>query len=390
MCYLLMFVATLCAVAEDVRSEFVSSGITQKIGGYSPVRSEMDKEAEIAKTAPEGLSAAKYGSFVIGDQSWGYILDEPTDLPAKLYVDANADGDFTNDPAAEWEANKTGELTMYRGSAMLELGNEQVGKIEMYRFDPNDARRAALKNTILFYSDFGYQLSFDLDGQEFKTYVAGTPSSAKSLAVDRDGNGAISYNFETLSVGKPFNFTGTTYVLNAKDGTLVLDKADEELPQLPMPPNLAVGKPALTFTAKTFQGGDVEFPSAYAGKIVMLDFWATWCGPCIGEIPNMKQAYADWHDKGFDILGISFDQEGEEEKLSAFLKENELPWTQIYEGKGWETELGKQHDVSGIPFVLLVDGDSGEILATARELRGEGLSKFIGEALAKKNPESKE
>jgi hypothetical protein len=111
---------------------------------------------------------------------------------------------------------------------------------------------------------------------------------------------------------------------------------------------------------------------------------------CIGEIPNMKQAYADWHDKGFDILGISFDQEGEEEKLSAFLKENELPWTQIYEGKGWETELGKQHDVSGIPFVLLVDGDSGEILATARELRGEGLSKFIGEALAKKNPESKE
>ena len=98
----------------------------------------------------------------------------------------------------------------------------------------------------------------------------------------------------------------------------------------------------------------------------------------------MKTAYADWHEAGFEILGISFDRAGAEEKVTAFLEENELPWSQIYEGKMWDTTLGRQHDVSGIPFVLLVDGDSGEILATARELRGPGLSKFIGEQLEKK------
>ena len=116
----------------------------------------------------------------------------------------------------------------------------------------------------------------------------------------------------------------------------------------------------------------------------MLDCWATWCGPCIAEIPNMKQAYADWHDKGFEILGVSFDSEGQEDKVKEFLTDKELPWPQIYEGKGWDTSIGVQHDVSGIPFVLLIDGDTGEIIGTSRELRGEKLTAFIGEQLERK------
>jgi hypothetical protein len=73
-----------------------------------------------------------------------------------------------------------------------------------------------------------------------------------------------------------------------------------------------------------------------------------------------------------------------EEKVKDFLENREMPWAQIYEGKFWDTTLGKMHDVSGIPFVLLVDGDSGEILGTAQELRGEKLSDFIAEQLEKK------
>jgi thiol-disulfide isomerase/thioredoxin len=190
-------------------------------------------------------------------------------------------------------------------------------------------------------------------------------------------------------VGEPFNFTGTTYLLSVKDGELVLEQAKEAIEMQPMPPNLEIGQPSLTFVAKTMDGEEVSFPKSYAGKVVMLDFWATWCGPCIGEIPNMKQAYADWHDKGFEILGVSFDDEGMEDKLKEFLAEKELPWPQIYEGKGWDVSIGQQHDVSGIPFVLLVDGDSGKILANAAQLRGEKLSEFIGKALEEKSAESK-
>jgi hypothetical protein len=98
----------------------------------------------------------------------------------------------------------------------------------------------------------------------------------------------------------------------------------------------------------------------------------------------MKKAYEAHHENGFEILGVSFDQANMEEKVKTFLSDRELTWPQIYEGKFWDTSLGKMHDVSGIPFVLLVDGDTGEILGTSRELRGEGLSDFIAEQLEKK------
>ena len=74
-----------------------------------------------------------------------------------------------------------------------------------------------------------------------------------------------------------------------------------------------------------------------------------------------------------------------EEKLKSFLAEHEMTWPQIYEGKAWETQLGEMYDVSSIPFVLLVDGDSGEIVGTSRELRGSGITAFIEKALAKKS-----
>jgi hypothetical protein len=98
----------------------------------------------------------------------------------------------------------------------------------------------------------------------------------------------------------------------------------------------------------------------------------------------MKEAYEAHHENGFEILGVSFDQEKMDEKVTEFLKERELPWAQIYEGKGWNTTLGKMHDVSAIPFVLLVDGDNGEILGGVKELRGAGLTEFIARQLEKK------
>jgi thiol-disulfide isomerase/thioredoxin len=374
--------AVAVTVPGDVTSEFVAEGVTARVGGYRPIRAEMKDSIEGVKVAPEGLSAPKYGKIELGDKSWLFILDEPEGKPAKLYIDTNGDGDLTNDPAAPWAANPQGGLTMHRGSGKVDLGNGQVGSLGLYRFDPKDPRRAALANVVLFYTDFGYQIGFELDGKPFETFFSGAPVEGMSLWVDRDKNGIRSSKREMVAIGRPFNFTGTTYVLTVADGKVGISESTEEIPMSPLPPNLAVGQKAIPFAMKSLSGEEIDFPGAYEGKVVMLDFWATWCGPCIAEIPNVKAAYDKWHGEGFEVIGISFDREGMADKVKDFITTREMPWPQLYEGKYWSTSLGENYDVSSIPFVLLVDGTTGEILATREKLRGPGLSDFIGEVLA--------
>ncbi len=369
--------------ASEVKEKFLAEGVTARVGGYRPIRAEMDQDASIAEKLPEGLTAPKFGYLKFGDQQWAFVLDEPEEGGAKLWVDTNGDKDLTNDPTTKWSVREGS--TTYSGGGSIELAPRRVAKFNAYRFDPTDKARAVLANTLMYYADFGSEFTFELDGKEFSTFVAGSLSESARLPVDRDGNGRTSSRLEVATVGKPFNFTGTTYVFSASEGKLTLEKADEPVEMTPLPPDVAIGKPALVFKATTMDGHAVDFPSSYKGRIVMLDFWATWCGPCIGEIPHMKAAYAEWHEKGFDILGVSFDGENDLEKVQKFLTEKEISWQQIFEGKGWQTSLGLQYDVTGIPFVLLVDGDTGEILANAAQLRGEQLTEFIGKKLEEKS-----
>ena len=237
----------------------------------------------------------------------------------------------------------------------------------------------------MFYTDFGTEYTMSLDGTPYKTFISGPLAPNMSVPIDRNGDGRTSRNYEVFLLGKPFNITGTTYVLESVNGKLNLSEAKESVPRLPMPPDLRLGKKALEFKATTMDGTEINFPKSFQGKIVMLDFWATWCGPCVAEVPNMKKAYEAHHENGFEILGVSFDQPNAEQVVQKFLSQRELTWPQIYEGKFWDTTIGQQHDVGAIPFVLLVDGDSGEILGTSKELRGAGLSDFIAEQLEKKN-----
>src|SRR5256885_14035481 len=113
----------------------------------------------------------------------------------------------------------------------------------------------------------------------------------------------------------------------------------------------ALGKPLkMKFTA--VDGQEVDL-SKLQGKVVLIDFWATWCGPCRAELPNVKAAYEKLHPKGFEIVGISFDRNKKD--LQSFVAKEKMAWPQYSDGLYWKNKIGVKYGIEGIPTMWLVD-----------------------------------
>ena len=142
---------------------------------------------------------------------------------------------------------------------------------------------------------------------------------------------------------------------------------------------LGQGVVAPDFTLNTPEGKPVSMLEYVKGKkLVLIDFWASWCGPCREEGKNVKAIYADYKDKGFDVLGVSLDN-----KLDAWKKaiqDDGIEWGQVSDLQGWKTPLAELYQFNGIPHLVLVDGE-GRIVA--KNLRGEALRAKVAEICGK-------
>ena len=113
-------------------------------------------------------------------------------------------------------------------------------------------------------------------------------------------------------------------------------------------------------------------------KVVLVDFWASWCGPCRNENPNVVNAYQKFKDKNFTILGVSLDRPGQKDAWTEAIKEDNLTWAHVSDLKFWDSEVVNLYGIEGIPFNVLVDPNG---LVVGEDLRGGELEKKLAEVL---------
>jgi peroxiredoxin len=408
---MLLCCAAFVARADDCKLDWQSSGISKTMGAY-PMRLALspDKPAGI-KAVPADLSAPLYGKLQLGPAeapaTFFVILDEPEGKPSRLFVDANANGDLTDDPPAEWQG-RTGKakdgmvLTNYTGGADLQMayGVENLKlHLGLRRVDSHTVRAGMPTNILLYYRDYGRVGDVSLGGKTYHAMLldklaTGDFRPAKNdtnagimLFLDLNHNGKFERNGESFDAAKPFNIGGTNYQvagLTASGGSFHFVQSSESVPETLPRPILAAGHQALPFEAKTTDGEAIHFPQSYKGKLVLVDFWATWCPPCREEVPNVTAAYEKFHAKGFEVLGVSLDKTNAAETLAQFTKDNHMPWPEIYDGQYFKAAVAQAYFVDSIPHPFLVDGETGMIVAEGGNARGKKLSASIEKALAER------
>jgi thiol-disulfide isomerase/thioredoxin len=413
---ILLLGAVLVARADDAKLAWQPSGVADKLG-FRPMRLILSPEKpDGIKIVPTNLVAPLYGHLQFGPAeapaAYFLILDEPPGQPSRLFVDANGNGDFTDDPPATWvgkaaKGTDGASLTNFLGGADLRAayGSEKVSlHLGFCRFDPHDASRPDYVNYLFYYTDYARVGDVSVGGQSYKAMLLdefatgdfrpsqGASPKVVALLLDLNHDGKFQMRSESFDVSGPFKVGDAVYEVTSLDASgrsLQIIKSSktvaEPVARVPRPPrqNLSAGAKSPPFEAKTTDGSAIQFPQSYKGKLVLLDFWATWCPPCRAEIPGVSEAYEKYHNKGFEILGVSLDQANGAEMLAEFTKDNHMAWPEVYDGGYWQAAVAKTYSIESIPHAFLVDGDTGLIVAEGDSIRGENLAPAIEKALAK-------
>ncbi|HJN18950.1 MAG TPA: TlpA disulfide reductase family protein [Armatimonadota bacterium] len=391
-------------------------------GSYRPMPVTLsDEPTEELSAQPEYVAAPLYGALNIGDgedSTYSVAIDLGEDweefktayadangevelqtCPARVYVDANNDEDLTNDGPGVLsrcieDRRKPGDYTIFVGArcdVTYGDGLELTYPINLYMF-PQRGKTRFKDGTE---RDYG-RLAFAYCAGSFETDldVAGEALSARFY--DRDADGLImadagdqvnldlnadgvfdgnSKGPEMYGLRDPFHFNGETYVLETFGARGDAPTVTVSETKVETKPYILKGEVAPDFTQPTLDGGDFTL-SAHRGKVILLDFWATWCGPCLEELPNVVSMWEKLEGDDFMIVGISFDRDDDKgkatDKVAKFAPENGMTWTHIVEGKYWDSDVGDIYQVSGIPQTVLV-GEDGTILEVG--LRGDRLRK---------------
>ncbi len=318
------------------------------------------------------LATQLWGDLALGQARYALLLGVTPQNVAELYVDLDRDNRISSEerlPGTKVSGGRAWTVTLRadppggapydyplqilwpegRGYLFLVGGAARAGEFR--------GRRIAL-------------VDGDLDG------VFGTKGDF--LAVDVDGDGKIYAEpdgHERFSLNESFTIERESFKAEIpSDGRKIrILPAPYTPPKVPLIP----GSPAPNFTFREFRSGENLSLESFRGKVVLLDFWATWCPPCMASLPKLLELYKEFHAKGFEIIGVSLDESAED--LRRVIESYGLPWPIAFEGKRWDNSVANLWRVYQIPTAYLLDKNG---IIRFRDLEGEALRKAISELLA--------
>ena len=362
---------------QTVPLTLAASGITRHVGGYASIDVALStkKPAGLARP-PAGVTAPLFGTLKLAGFRF-YVALATLEKVTYLYVDSNMDGDMTNDPIAAWRP-KSGRANA-SGSAQVRLpfrGKRVLCNLIFVQSGPK---------MLSVISDYGFFGRLTLGGKEVPFYLIdgaakgfpdGKPDGTM-LGIDRKGNGVISGRAEQYPGELPFTVAGTSLVLRSVDlahGTATFVPG-EKVAEIPMPIELRMNGPVPSFTSQTPDGKAISFPGDFNSRIVLVYVWASWSQPSLDWLPRVSKAYEAFKNLGFSVLGVSLNRASEGDLVKSSIVQ--MPWTTGYDGKSWSSDVVRAFSINTLPFVLLVDGKTGKIIATMDDLVGDKFEAVI-------------
>ena len=354
---------------------------------YRPMRIMLaDKAPEDLKAQPKYRSKKPlYGSIALGElpgKPIAVVLDEPEGEKPRIYVDRNNDRDLTNDGPGEWSRD-TKELLSLNGLVLD--APYRAGPIpytlNLYRFNER------LRELVLYYRDSGREGRVELDGKTYSIAVLDDNADGRfddlangALILDLNQDGKLEGDTDSAEyypLDEPLNVHGKVWEVASvsADGLAITFRPSGA--QVAMKPYLTPGNPALPFAVTGLDGKPLDLKTEAAGaKYVLLDFWASWCGPCRKEFPRMRALYAQYKGHGLRVIGINLDTDRDVAVQVA--QDALLGYRHTFDGLAWKSALAQLYRVGGIPQTYLLDKD---MKIVAKGLYADRLQKRLEELL---------